>query len=230
MKRVKVCPNCGLYNDKNNDMCSECGASLDDIIISVENFMTRDPEFAKKKQALKEAVEKSEAEEVKDTRPTASSDMIECPVCGTLNPASEEICSECGSILHAKAEETPAPAPAPEVKKEEPVKEPEPIKVEKPGINVIEMSCPYGKESLLLTEEVKSFGRENFFSPILKDYLKISRHHFDYFKKGYQVFIVDYSSNGTFINGNRLIKGVQSEVHNGDNLRLADLDFSITLC
>lgn len=214
MKRVKECPACGLYNNRSNDFCDRCGASLDDIIIYVDDSLTEDPEFTKKEEAMKKSISESEQkEQLKEEK----EETIICPECGAINPFSNQKCSECGTYLH-----------------EEPIeekKEPEVIKENlSSSISSLELASSYGKEKLVLSEEKKDFGREDFTSPFLKDYLKISRRHFEYYMKDTHVFIIDCSTNGTFLNGTRLIKGIPNEIHNLDKLVLADSSFEVSLC
>ncbi len=54
----------------------------------------------------------------------------------------------------------------------------------------------------------------------------ISRHHCDFIYKDMKYFVIDMgSSNGTFVNGVRLVPETPREIHSGDIIRLANSDF-----
>lgn len=58
----------------------------------------------------------------------------------------------------------------------------------------------------------------------------VSRHHCDIIYKNMKYFVVDMgSSNGTFVNGARLVPKTPKEIHSGDIMRLANSDFKVEI-
>ncbi|MCE1253715.1 MAG: zinc ribbon domain-containing protein, partial [Anaerolineae bacterium] len=79
-----VCPNCGGKNPGPQKTCSTCGSP------QPENVQFQAPE-------KEELVDSNESEKAK------SGADIHCPYCGTRNPASAAICSQCGGDLKGGA-------------------------------------------------------------------------------------------------------------------------------
>lgn len=72
------------------------------------------------------------------------------------------------------------------------------------------------------TMMTKSVGRsENCSFIVLDPPRKVSRHHLDLLKEGNRVFVIDKSSNGTFVNGTRIAKNAKIEVQISDEVVLA---------
>jgi pSer/pThr/pTyr-binding forkhead associated (FHA) protein len=70
---------------------------------------------------------------------------------------------------------------------------------------------------------IKSVGRSADCSFIILDPpRKVSRHHLDLIIDSNRIFIIDKSSNGTFVNGKKIRKDIRHEVKITDEIKLAD--------
>ena len=79
------------------------------------------------------------------------------------------------------------------------------------------------KEKFTIGKRTGSDGQITFNSAV-------SRHHCDIIYKDMKYFVVDMgSSNGTFINGARLVPKTPKEIHSGDIMRLANSDFKVEI-
>lgn len=79
------------------------------------------------------------------------------------------------------------------------------------------------KEKFTIGKRTGSDGQITFNSAV-------SRHHCDIIYKDMKYFVVDMgSSNGTFINGERLVPKTPKEIHSGDIMRLANSDFKVEI-
>lgn len=141
---------------------------------------------------------------------------MKCPECGNENPEGSGYCEDCGSKLAVAAAEKPL--------KEE---------VASPGNVVTE---PAVKASLfiddrefVLVKDVNSVGRRSPADGIYPDVdltdddpdSYISRRHAQIIREeGKFIFEDTGSSNGSFINGARMEKGIRQVLKNGDHVKL----------
>ena len=71
--------------------------------------------------------------------------------------------------------------------------------------------------------QVKSVGRSEQCSYVILDPpRKVSRHHLDVILDASKLFIVDKSSNGTFVNGSRIPKDERIQIKPSDQILLAN--------
>lgn len=149
--------------------------------------------------------------------PADSAEATACPVCGAAAMAGDAFCNECGAALSA-----PAPAPAP-------ASAPAPALASIPagraaqivsGGGRVELS---GKASYLI-------GREDPISGIHPeidttgsdgDAAGVSRRHAEIIQAGGGWFLQDLNStNGSFVNNQRVPPHTRHPLHSGDQIRL----------
>jgi hypothetical protein len=119
-----TCPNCGTRNKGSVKTCENCGAPQPE---NVQFELPSDQKFVKDEASIKAAQEGPD---------------IHCPFCGTRNPASAKVCSQCGGDLtEGNARETGRLMQAPPV-----FGQPKVIKcphcgTENPGTNTVCLNC-----------------------------------------------------------------------------------------
>lgn len=145
------------------------------------------------------------------------SDKI-CPACGAHNEAGSKFCEDCGSTLGEASAAVATPAVS---------NEPATIKAA-PAAAAPRLIMPNGVE-IPITAEHTLLGRQspadNIYPEIdlteLDPESYISRRHGQITRQGSKYLYEDVgSSNGSFINGNRLQSGIQTELHDCDTVRL----------
>lgn len=158
-----------------------------------------------------------------------ASQAISCPVCGLLNRPGELSCARCGSMLVAGAatkklkEESQPSRPATWPTGEVIVTDQEPITFEIDG-----------QELLLPSEEVFTVGRMSDIpgdpqpdvdlTPYGAGDKGVSRKHIKIKRKNILVYVADLgSTNGTYLNGRKLIANAERLLRNGDELQLGRL-------
>lgn len=140
----------------------------------------------------------------------------ECPACGeTLIPAVRfHSAGPCTAPAAA-----PIPPPAPQVAKAAPVAEPieapaSPVYLSGGGLRIELKAGPFGRTSGIFPE----FSFCNY----------VSGRHGEFRCAGGNWEIVDYgSTNGTFVNGVKLIPNVPAAIKRGDVVKIATLTFNV---
>lgn len=141
-----------------------------------------------------------------------------CPACGAHNEAGSKFCEDCGSTLG----EASSAAAAPVVSNETTT-----VKAA-PAAAAPRLIMPNGVE-IPITAEHTLLGRQspadNIYPEIdlteLDPESYVSRRHGQITRQGSKYLYEDVSSsNGSFINGNRLQSGIQTELHDCDTIRL----------
>ena len=82
-------------------------------------------------------------------------------------------------------------------------------------------------ENISVNKDIFKIGKErSYVEYFIADNPAISRSHACIIKRGDQYFLSDTNStNHTYLNGNMLASGAESELHNGDEIKLADEEF-----
>ena len=160
--------------------------------------------------------------------PAAAASVL-CPACGASNTAGSNFCEDCGASLKAAAapaplataSATPIPAPVASAAPAGPARLIMPNQVELP-----------------LTKEESLLGRnspaDNIYPEVdltdLDPESYVSRRHGRILRQGGKYLYEDIgSSNGSFINGTRLQSHIQTELHDGDTLRLGRTEMTFRL-
>lgn len=141
-----------------------------------------------------------------------------CPACGAHNEAGSKFCEDCGSTLGEASSAAAAPVVS---------NEPTTVKAA-PAAAAPRLIMPNGVE-IPITAEHTLLGRQspadNIYPEIdlteLDPESYVSRRHGKITRQGSKYLYEDVSSsNGSFINGNRLQSGIQTELHDCDTIRL----------
>lgn len=144
---------------------------------------------------------------------------IVCSACGASNGLGSLFCEDCGARLK---DENAAPTPAPV--QAAPAVAPAPVMVARPRLVVNGSAKEYE-----LDREVMLLGRNSPADGIFPEIdltevdtgSYISRRHGRLTRQDAAFVYEDMgSSNGSFLNGNKLVPKVQVEMHDGDTLRL----------
>ena len=160
--------------------------------------------------------------------PAAAASVL-CPACGASNTAGSNFCEDCGASLKAAAapaplataSATPIPAPVASAAPAGPARLIMPNQVE----------LPLTKEESLLG---RSSPADNIYPEVdltdLDPESYVSRRHGRILRQGGKYLYEDIgSSNGSFINGTRLQSHIQTELHDGDTLRLGRTEMTFRL-
>jgi hypothetical protein len=163
----------------------------------------------------------------------ASTQALVCPVCGLVNRPGELACSRCGTILATggttrkltNADEPIKPAnwPTGEVI----VTDQEPITLE---IGDIQVTVPVAE--VITIGRVSDIPDDSHPDVDLGPYgagdKGVSRKHIKIKRKNILVYVADLgSTNGTLLNGRRLIPNAERLLRNGDELQLGHLKIRV---
>jgi pSer/pThr/pTyr-binding forkhead associated (FHA) protein len=159
---------------------------------------------------------------------------LTCPVCGLVNRPGELVCSRCGAVLNNAARTkrlASSDMPSTDALKfaagEVILTDQEPITIE---INGTEMVLPLvdmltiGRNSDIQTDpmpdvDLSAFGAGD---------QGVSRYHLRIKRKNILIYVADLgSTNGTLLNGRRLIPNAERLLRNGDELQLGRLKMRI---
>jgi hypothetical protein len=189
------CKYCGHENDDKEQFCTNCGMKLG------------------------------------ETPPAPQSDQIRCEKCGFLNPRGADICGGCGQSL-VEPQSLPGRCPGcgfdenpPNarfcincgIRLAAPQSPPEPTV---PGAALVLSDTAH----IELGEEEMIVGRKDFLQHIPPEEATfISREHFIIFHEDDTYYITDEgSSNGTALNGDEIRGQGKKELHDNDEIVLAD--------
>ncbi|MGI5845284.1 MAG: FHA domain-containing protein [Candidatus Xenobium sp.] len=229
------CSVCGSENLEGSAYCEDCGARLPQGIPAVTQEAPAVPLAAPASfpAPVAESVpspapapapapmpQPAPQAPVPDVQPVSGT--IRCVACGAENPSSESYCEDCGaSLTAARAEvETPSPVAAVPVA----IEAAAPAASPRPRLSLVD-----GGGEFLLDRDVMALGRRSPADSIFPEIdlteadteSYISRRHGRIVRQEGRILYEDVgSSNGSFLNGNRLTAGVQAEIHEGDRLRL----------
>jgi len=152
----------------------------------------------------------------------AVSGTVRCAACGAENPSYEAYCEDCGASLTAARAEAAPPLPV----------VPVPVAAETPAPTISarpRLSLVDGGGEFPLDRDVVALGRRSPADSIFPEVdlteadteSYVSRRHGRIVRQEGRLLYEDVgSSNGSFLNGNRLTSGVQAEIREGDRLRL----------
>jgi hypothetical protein len=155
--------------------------------------------------------------------------MITC-ACGAANAAGEQYCHDCGANLQAPAT---AHSLNPVLSSPPPYSPPASMAPPRAASTAKLHATAYGRD-FSLDRDVTQMGRrspadgiepEVDLTPMDPDSYA-SRRHARILRQNEQFFLEDLgSSNGTFLNGTRLEKGVEHPLQNGDKVRFGKTEF-----
>lgn len=219
MKKVKACGECGFCNKWTRMNCSRCGNLIADVpITEVDDDLIEVPNFG-----LKERENGSEEENAKEERASARGQKeFRCKECGEINIFPPENgfvrCDKCRRIYY------PADAEQLIVNREEQINPARESGLTADTTKSLFFRSILQRDDFVLTftAERQLFGRENCEKDFIRNNKFISREHFRYFYRDGQAYVEDISTNGTFINGKRLIKGKEYALNVGDILKVSN--------
>lgn len=207
---MSICPTCGSQNEAMATFCDQCGTPL----------------------AAKAPTPGATPAFTPAVAPPSAGNL--CPSCGTPVMPGEAFCDSCGAALSpGSSAVTPSPVMPPVAAVVQPVYTP-PVAVAPPPVR------PVAATAQILTNGGQSFplsgkatyllGREDAVSGIYPDVdttgtggeaSGVSRRHAEILQQGAQWLIRDLgSTNGTFVNNQRLAANAQQRLNSGDQIRL----------
>jgi hypothetical protein len=158
---------------------------------------------------------------------------LTCSVCGLVNRPGELSCSRCGSLLVAPGTTTKKLGAAEEPPKQNwptgdvIVTDQEPIQLEIDGADVevpVAEIITIGRASDIDNEERPDVDLADFGA----GEKGVSRKHIKIKRKNILVYVADLgSTNGTYLNGRRLIPNAERLLRNGDELQLGRLKVKV---
>ena len=225
------CSVCGSENLEGSAYCEDCGARLPQGMPAVTQEAPAVPLAAPQPAPASLPAPVPESVPAPMPQPTPSapvpgaeavSGTVRCAACGAENPSYEAYCEDCGaSLTAARAEvETPIPVAAVPVATQAAAPAPSP----RPRLSLVD-----GGGEFPLDRDVMALGRRSPADSIFPEIdlteadteSYVSRRHGRIVRQEGRLLYEDVgSSNGSFLNGNRLTAGVQAEIREGDRLRL----------
>ena len=235
------CPTCGSDNLEGSAYCEDCGSRLAmtpaapvmaapaPVVAAPAPVGIPSEEMpAAPSQPVVDAVPSYAAPSVEMPAEAINESGIVCAACGAVNGAGSMFCEDCGASLAAApapVEVPMAPIPAPVAA---PVAAPAPVQVaglvSRPRLVVAggQVEFPLDRDSMLLG---RNSPADNIFPEIdltnVDTESYISRRHGRITRQDGAFLYEDIgSSNGSFVNGNKLMPKTVIELHDGDTLRL----------
>lgn len=213
--RVKLCPNCGAKNDPKSIECKECGSSIIEVQIT---------------EAVDHAESDKELNNIALDQPQIKSPKLYvkiCP-CGWSNAANAIYCEKCQEDLSyvfpsLKGEQEEIKT---EVSKEELSTKTllNTSTKDSYGKRIIRISTLDHRSSEYLKDRIYILGRETFFSKYLSTCSFVSRKHAEILITNEAIIIKDLNStNGTFVNGEKVDPVVGNVLKNGDLISLGGI-------
>ena len=220
------CSVCGSENLEGSAYCEDCGARLPQGMPAITQEAPAVPVAAAPPPAPAPAPAPVAAPAPQpipaDPGVEAISGTVRCSACGAENPSYEAYCEDCGASLTAARAEAVAPTPAMPAAPA-PVAE-IPIPSPRPRLSLVD-----GGGEFPLDRDLLSLGRRSPADSIFPEIdlteadteSYVSRRHGRIVRQDGRFLYEDVgSSNGSFLNGNRLAAGIQTEIREGDRLRL----------
>ena len=132
---------------------------------------------------------------------------VECPVCKTANPPSERYCTDCGFLLDSEPVATAEAAEVSEAAK---------------------LTTPDGTREFVLSFGENVVGREN--ADVLLSHNTVSRNHAKVIVEDGGMFVEDVgSTNGTFVDGERIEADTRVELTDGAEVVFGSLGLQVVL-
>ena len=221
MKQVKECPECGRYNHRRRESCEKCGCRLSGVqIIEVDENLNENPDFGLVVQPQDDGQGLFIEEQNK---------KYVCNVCGVeysiKRPDNVQYCEVCKHLVYNPFNKLNAIEATPQ---SSPIASSEQTHIVPQFINMNFLSTTgAGSFCLSFDAEPKSFGRSACEIGCVSANNFISREHISYFLKDGNTFVVDISTNGTYINGIKLNKGEVYSIKAGDLIRFYIEEFKV---
>lgn len=205
--KYKQCPNCGRFNNKIESECS-CGFDISEIYDFEE---LSDEELQKNNDNPTRPIEVEE----KQLEPKKT--MIECPSCGAMNELNAFSCKDCGEKLVEEKKDNEGKI---SFKEENFIRNEDSKKTTL--ANELNFNVLYNNQvfSFIANGNALSFGRNSISTSSFNEDKYISRQHFNYYYKNGFLYIIDVSTNGTSVNGQRLLKNLPTLIKDGDLITL----------
>ncbi len=226
VKRVKVCPDCGQVNPWNSNFCQKCKVSIRHVKSIFENEVAQNL-ASKKEEAVQPKPQAPKVDIPVKPQPqteapvsdnaTANQNYVRvCPNCGAENSATAKLCRDCQTpIINV--------APTPSSKKADEAKTGSATAKSVDIAHFIDPSSDGEKIIYTVTPQRQMFtiGRENILSDYLENCDYVSRAHVQIKVYNNRMLINDSkSTNGTFINNQRLEKSKDEVLNEGDLVTL----------
>lgn len=215
--KYKQCPNCGRFIKHIKDTCI-CGEDISEIY----DYFDLSQEEVDEKNLNPTAPIKNE--EIKIEK----SQKLICPICGTENPIDSLNCQTCGELFIKESNNETSLNKSINDKDVENERFQEINKDNKFSddstqiANVISFRVLYNGKTykFIASSNEQSFGRNSLEDSSFINDRYISRKHFSYFCKNMKLYIIDTSTNGTSINGNKIESGREYLINNNDIISL----------
>jgi predicted amidophosphoribosyltransferase len=163
---------------------------------------------------------------VEDEAAVPEAEQVKCPVCGANVVPGQRFCASCGAALPAAEQAVPAPAPA-AIPAEEPAAPP---LAAGPYLEVVDGGAhiPLVDQPELLigrTDDISGIYPDVDLTPHGGEEGGVSRRHANLIHAGDSWYVVDLdSTNGTYVNGTEIARGVQVPVQDGDRISFGDAE------
>ena len=236
MKRVRRCDGCGYCNKLIKTECQECGKRIDNIpTILVEDDVNKLTDEEWKALVGESETEPENAKEnpsqtpeaVGSGAPATEEKRFVCKICGEFNVVSsnDEMieCTMCHRHFMREQIEWLPEQPAARCAAAQEVAATADMPKTLAFVSVLR-----GKKfTLSFTANRQVFGRGDSDEDFIFNNKFISREHVVYFYQNGQAYVVDMSVNGTYINGERLVRGKEYALRAGDLLKLSNEEFVV---
>lgn len=130
-----------------------------------------------------------------------------CEFCGHQNPMSAMACEECGADLAFVQPTESSDTPITD--------------------KVWSLVSKKTGQTFPISASIEVGRMSSDLAALLNESDYTSRHHANLEVSPAGFFVTDESSNGTSINGNKIEKGNQTELHDGDEVSFADVAFTV---
>ncbi len=215
------CSVCSSENLEGSAYCEDCGARLPGSVAMPTQEAPAVPTPAPAPAPVAEptpVLSAPPAPVVPEESPVGG--VVRCSACGADNPSFEAYCEDCGASLTVARAEAAAPAPA---------VAPASLPAAAPVATRPRLVLTEGGIEFPVDRDLVALGRKSPADSIFPEVdltevdteSYVSRRHGRLLVQDGRFLYEDLgSSNGSFLNDTRLVRGVQSELHDGDRLRL----------
>lgn len=216
MAMVKICPrsSCRMINPPNALECEKCGRDMTKIPMIDESQLAamNEEEETQTSNDTAVSIEPEQTRNERVSEPEVQLQSYRLCDCGHRNPTSLRKCERCGESLAGidiTEEQIAAEQPAKTVSS--------PTRVNENLNPSISMVSQDGGLRLPLTQGTMIIGRNNMGSPYLSQKMYVSGTHASITVEGDEISIIDLNStNGTFLNGIKIVPGNKTIVNPGD--------------
>lgn len=209
LEKFRICRSCKRLVPATKNSCDTCGRQMNGIA------MVKTKAEAQLAKLL--SLNSENAEKPKEEAPEL---VRVCPVCHTVNPGMARKCQKCHEDI-SDVERVP--------ENHEEVSSPKEIPVEKaPALEDTPKEFPEimsldGKKALSISSESNVIGREGLLQDYLDSHAWVSRRHAEILIKCDGIYIKDLNStNGTFVDGTRLLEGEEKLLTDNAEIGLGD--------